>query len=79
MLRNCAISDARHVGLFSVCGLALRLRDLYKWENRLEPWVEEESSKLLNWIGQKEDAWDGLLDREFAPLILTAGCTIPSM
>jgi len=46
----------------------LRLRDLYKWENRLEPWVEEESSKLLTWIGQKEDDWDGLLDTEFAPL-----------
>jgi hypothetical protein len=70
VLLNCAISDARHVGLFSVCGLALRLRDLYKWENRLEPWVEEESSKLLNWIGQKEDRWDGLLDRDFDPLDL---------
>jgi hypothetical protein len=68
VLRNCAISDARHAGLFSVCGLALRLRDLYKWENRLEPWTEEESSKLINWIGQKEDAWDGLLDRDFDPL-----------
>jgi hypothetical protein len=68
VLRNCAISDARHVGLFSVCGLALRLRDLYKWEKRLEPWVEEESSTLLDWIGQKEDAWDGLLDRDFDPL-----------
>jgi hypothetical protein len=70
VLRNCAISDARHVGLFSVCGLALRLRDLYKWENHLEPWVEEESSKLLNWIGQKEDGWDRLLDRDFDPLDL---------
>lgn len=70
VLRNCAISDARHAGLFSVCGLALRLRDLYKWDNRLEPWVEEESSKLIDWIGQKEDAWDGLLDRDFDPLDL---------
>jgi hypothetical protein len=27
--RNCDISDAQHGGVFSVCGLALRLRDLY--------------------------------------------------
>jgi hypothetical protein len=70
VLQNCAISDARHAGLFSICGLALRLRDLYKWENRLDPWVEEESSKLIDWIGQKEDAWDDLLDRDFGPLNL---------
>ena len=39
--RNCDISDSKHAGLFSVCGLALRLRDLYKWDNGLAPWVEK--------------------------------------
>ncbi len=28
VLRNCSISDSQHAGLYSVCGLALRLRDL---------------------------------------------------
>jgi len=27
VLKNCEISDAQHAGLFSICGLALRLRD----------------------------------------------------
>ena len=45
VLRNCEISDARHAGLFSICGLALRLRDLYKWEKGLDPWVEKDSSR----------------------------------
>ncbi|MEJ2658563.1 MAG: hypothetical protein P8012_15455 [Desulfobacterales bacterium] len=39
VLFNCNITDSQHAGLYSICGLALRLRDLYKWENRLEPWT----------------------------------------
>jgi hypothetical protein len=38
--RNCDISDARHAGMFFICGLTLRLRDLFKWEKGLSPWEE---------------------------------------
>ena len=68
---NCAICDSRHAGLYSVCGLALRLRDLYKWEKGLEPWVEKESSEVLEWIGEKEEKWDLLGDKEFAPITIS--------
>lgn len=71
---NCSISDCRYAGTYSVCGLALRLRDLYKWEKDLEPWVEEDSSVVLEWIGEKEEEWDKLEGREFAP-ITAAGKT----
>jgi len=63
--QNCCISDSRHAGLFSVCGLALRLRDLYKWENGLDPWVEGDSSEVLEWIGDKEEKWDKLEEKDF--------------
>ena len=63
---NCNISDSRYAGTYSVCGLALRLRDLYKWEKGLEPWVEEDSSVILKWIGEKEEDWDKLDEQEFA-------------
>ena len=66
--RNCDISDAQNAGLYSICGLALRLRDLFKWENRLPPWEEKESSEVLEWIGTKEDAWERLLESEYLPL-----------
>jgi len=62
---NCSISDARHAGLYSVCGLALRLRDLYKWEKGLEPWVEDDPSRVLDWIGNKEEEWERLAERDF--------------
>ena len=68
VLENCDISDAGHAGLYSICGLALRLRDLYKWENRLDPWVEKSSEEILGWIGRKEELWEKLAGRKYVPL-----------
>lgn len=68
VLQNCNISDAHNAGLFSVCGLALRLRDLYKWEKGLEPWVEKDSSEILEWIGIKEQKWGELAAKDFTKI-----------
>ena len=68
VLLNCSICDSRHAGLYSVCGLALQLRDLYKWENGLDPWVEKDSSEILEWIGNKEEEWDKLGERDFSEI-----------
>ncbi len=62
---NCAITDARHATIFSVCGLALRLRGLYKWEKGLDPWVEEEPGRLMTWIEETEIAWEKLENLDF--------------
>ncbi len=66
--RNCAISDARYAGYYSVCGLALRMRDLYKWEKGMEPWQEEDPSIMLDWIGRKEEEWETLAQEDFRPM-----------
>ncbi len=58
VLYNCTISDAGHAGTFSICGLALRLRDLYKWEKGLRAWEEGDSSAVLEWIEAKENRWE---------------------
>ena len=65
---NCSISDARSAGLYSICGLALRLRDLFKWEQRLSPWEEPEPAVILDWIGQKEDLWEQVGEQPLAQL-----------
>ena len=70
VLSNCNIADSRHAGLYSICGLALRLRDLYKWENRLEPWIENDPSEVLKWIGDKEEAWEKVAEKEFKDILL---------
>lgn len=68
VLHNCDISDAYHSGLYSICGLALRLRDLYKWEKRLNPWEERDSSEILDWIESKENEWEMHAENDYVEL-----------
>ena len=70
VLYNCDVSDACHAGAYSICGLALRLRDLYKWENGLEPWIEKDSAQILDWIDAREKKWETLADAPFEKLPL---------
>lgn len=65
VLFNCDVSDAQHAGIYSVCGLAMRLRDLYKWERRMAPWQEDEAALVLDWIGVKEELWERLLEADY--------------
>lgn len=65
---NCDLSDARFAGHYSICGLALRLRDLYKWEKQLPPWEEHDPAEILAWIDRKEQLWENLQDRDFEPI-----------
>jgi len=44
---NCDIASAGQAGHFSLCGLLMRLRQLYKWEHGLAPWVEPRSGSRL--------------------------------
>jgi hypothetical protein len=68
VLFNCDVSDARYAGIYSICGLAMRLRDLYKWERRMAPWQEDEAAQVLDWIGAKEDRWENLLEADYSRL-----------
>ena len=68
VLQNCSISDANNAGMYSICGLALRLRDLYKWEQGLPPWEERDSSEVLEWIEAKENQWEKCIDKKFATI-----------
>jgi hypothetical protein len=70
VLHNCDISDAYHAGMFSICGLALRLRDLYKWENGLPAWEESDPSEVLEWIEAKENKWENYTENGFEDLTI---------
>jgi hypothetical protein len=62
---NCNISDARHWGFYLPCGLLLRLRDLYRIENRLRPWETVDPGKISEWIGEREKLWEEHHTRDF--------------
>lgn len=66
--RNCDISDARDHGIYSMCTMVLKLRNLYKWEKGLQPWEEPESADLLDWIEKKENFWATIAGETFGPL-----------
>jgi hypothetical protein len=69
---NCDIADANHAGLYSICGLAMRLRDLYKWDMGLEAWKEGSSSEVLAWIGEKEQKWYKLAEKSFYKITIAS-------
>jgi Family of unknown function (DUF6866) N-terminal domain/Family of unknown function (DUF6866) C-terminal domain len=72
---NCDISDARDHGIYSMCTMVLKLRNLYKWEKGLQPWEEPESADLLDWIEAKENYWATIAGESFRTLS-TAGKTL---
>ncbi len=68
--RNCDISDSRHWGYHSICGLLLRLRELYRFERGLRPWERAPDGEITEWIGQREALWKNLAGEDFRPLVI---------
>src|SRR5512139_980026 len=67
---NCDVSDARYWGYFSICGLLMRYRDLFRSERGLEPWSPIARAEIAGWIGRKESRWTALEDRELRDLVI---------
>ncbi len=74
---NCRIASAGQAGHFSLCGLVLRLRQLYKWEHHLPPWQEPDPQVALEWVEDQERLWDGLEDRTWQALSLDGATLDP--
>ncbi|HMK48695.1 MAG TPA: hypothetical protein VK435_01460 [Thermodesulfovibrionales bacterium] len=54
---NCNISDAKYWGTYSLCGLLLRLRELYRAEMGLMPWERLLQKDVGEWINEREALW----------------------
>lgn len=57
---NCQIAAAGQAGGYSLCGMLLRLRQLYKWEQGLPPWQEADPKAILEWIAAVEENWSDI-------------------
>jgi hypothetical protein len=55
---NCELACSQQAGYFSLCGLLLRLRLLYKWKHGLPPWREPEPDEVLAWVADLETTWE---------------------
>jgi hypothetical protein len=62
---NCNISDARFWGHYSICGLLMRLRQLYFHEKGLSPWAFAPKEAILQWIAEREALWERLEQEDY--------------
>jgi len=67
---NCDVSDAQFWGYFSICGLLLRYRDLYRSEKSLKPWTDINRNDIGEWIAGKEAQWPELERKSFRELTI---------
>ncbi|MFN3395530.1 MAG: Sfum_1244 family protein [Thermodesulfovibrionales bacterium] len=65
---NCNVSDSKFWGYYSICGLLLRMRGLYRHEKGLMPWEKIPSEDISSWIGERERLWRDLEDQDFQPI-----------
>ncbi len=67
---NCDVSDAKFWGFYSVCGLLMRYRDLFRSEKGLKPWADIRREDIAAWIEQKEARWPELEQKDLRDLVI---------
>jgi hypothetical protein len=67
---NCNISDARHWGNYSLCGLLLRLRELYRSEKGIPLWGKMPQEDIGRWIASRENLWREFEEKELIPIAM---------
>lgn len=67
---NCDLSDAKHWGSYTICGLLLRLMDLYRWSEGIEPRVKIDNPELMDWVGEKEKRWKKIRENEYKNIVI---------
>ena len=68
--KNCNISDAHYWGWYSVCGLLLRLRELFRAEKGKKPWEGIRQEEISAWIGERENLWKKFENRDFEDIVI---------
>lgn len=62
--RNCHISDAKYAGYYSLCVFLLKMREYYRWEQRIPLSHTLTKSDVGNWLSQRESEWQGYEDQD---------------
>ena len=68
--RNCNISDARFWGEYSICGLLLRLRELYRSERGSKLWEGIPHKEISEWMSEREVLWKELQDKDLEDIVI---------
>jgi hypothetical protein len=68
--RNCNISDARFWGEYSICGLLLKLRELFRSERGLKLWESIPHKEISEWMSDREVLWKELHDKDLEDIVI---------
>jgi len=74
---NCNVSDAKFWGYYSICGLLMRLRELYRSEKNLAPWEITPKQGISEWIAATEAQWKNLEHAAFCSIEVGAASYDP--
>jgi hypothetical protein len=74
---NCELASSHQAGSFSLCGLLMRLRLLYKWKHGLAPWQEPEPEAVLAWVADTESTWEEREGEPWQELRINSLCLDP--
>jgi hypothetical protein len=67
---NCHISDARHGADYSLCIYLMKMREYFRWEQRLPYGAALEKDAIGAWLQAREQLWEELEDAELTPLCI---------
>ena len=66
---NCDLSDREFAADYSICIYLIRMREYYRWSHGIAPDETLDQESLMNWVSDKEAAWEVLEQEDFQPLI----------
>jgi hypothetical protein len=66
--QNCHVSDAFYAGNYTMCIFLLKMREYYRWEQRIPLTETLPREDVGDWLVAREQVWDEIEDEEFHPL-----------
>jgi len=70
--RNCHIADARHGADYGMCTYLLKMREFYRWEQRLPFDMSLSKDEVGDWLVAREELWGDVAEADFGPVQLGA-------
>lgn len=67
---NCHIADARHGADYGMCTYLLKMREFYRWEQRLPFTVSLAKEAVGDWLVAREALWGDIAEQDFGPVRL---------
>lgn len=67
---NCHIADARFAGDYTMCVYLLKMRELYRWEQRLPFTAVLPKQAVGEWLSKREQLWHEIAEDEYHPIVI---------